>query len=222
MLKLTGKKMSGPSSATPYLLVRAGNLGKAFQDRSIRATGSNEDTPMTVCASWLGNPCSGHRRHTAKLACVALSALMFCNATSAETTVSPLTDLGTLDRPDSPNTWLVGPPPGSSSPPPDAPAPVFDVPASQLASTWRQLIVDQSRTRETGLSEDGLQIEAEHASALFGFVDDISFRAVPLGTDRSTFIAYSRSRVGYWDLGANRRRLDAWTGILRDMLASPR
>jgi uncharacterized protein (DUF1499 family) len=65
-----------------------------------------------------------------------------------------------------------------------------------------------------------LQIEAEQRSAVFGFVDRISARFVPLGADRSTLIAYSRSEVGYWDLGVNRSRLRDWLAMLPAKLAA--
>lgn len=78
-----------------------------------------------------------------------------------------------------------------------------------------KLIQQQPRTSIVGISDDRLQVEAEQRSAVFRFVDKISFRAVPLGADQSTFFAYSRSQVGYWDLGVNRRRLIGWTAALR-------
>ena len=125
----------------------------------------------------------------------------------------------TLARPSSPNTWLVAPaaaPPALSA---DAQAAAFNVPAEQLTAAWMEVIQRQPRTRVVAISDDRLQVEAEQCSALFGFVDKISFRAVPLGTDRATFIAYSRSQAGYWDFGVNRRRLNEWTAALGHAVA---
>lgn len=121
-----------------------------------------------------------------------------------------------LVRPSSPNTWLVGP--ADSAPPPDDKAPVLEVPASQLVEAWTQVIGQQPRSLVLGLSEDGLQVEAEQRSAIFRFVDRISFRAVELGPERSTFHAYSRSLTGHSDFGVNRKRLSGWISALRDMV----
>ena len=50
----------------------------------------------------------------------------------------------------------------------------------------------EPRTTILTVSPDGLQIEAQQRSAVFGFVDRISTRE-PI---RSTLVAYSRSQVG--------------------------
>lgn len=128
------------------------------------------------------------------------------------------TDFDTLQPPDSPNNWLVAPADFAPSHP-DETAPVFDVPAERLARAWVLVVKEQPRTN-VAVSEDGLRVEAEQRSAVFGFVDRISARFVPLGPDRSTLIAYSRSEVGYWDLGVNRGRLQDWLSILPAKLAA--
>jgi uncharacterized protein (DUF1499 family) len=129
------------------------------------------------------------------------------------------TDFGTLQPPDSPNHWLIAPSDFGPAHPDEA-APVFDVPADRLAQAWILVVEAQPRTDVVGVSDDGLQIEAEQRSAVFGFVDRISARFVPLGADRSTLIAYSRSEVGYWDLGVNRSRLRDWLAMLPAKLAA--
>lgn len=111
------------------------------------------------------------------------------------------------------NSWLVAPPDFDAAPP-DQPAPLFDQPAWQLARAWMTVVETQPRAAVLGMSEDGLQIEAQHRSAMFGFIDRISARFLPLGPGRSTLIAFSRSQLGYWDLGVNRRRLRRWLSEL--------
>lgn len=127
-------------------------------------------------------------------------------------------DFARLERPDSPNHWLIAPAAQAAERSAAVPAPVFRVAALRLAGAWVDVVRRQSRTRILGISEDGLQVEAEQRSAVFRFVDRISFRAVPLGAAESTLLAYSRSRVGYWDLGVNRRRLTAWVEALQSAL----
>ena len=132
------------------------------------------------------------------------------------------TDFSSLSPPDSPNNWLVAPADFSGAASPDQSAPFFDIPASTLAEAWRAAIQSQPRVTTLATSEDGLHIEAEQKSAVFGFVDRISIAVLPLDSNRSTFAAYSTSQVGYWDMGANRARLRDWIeAVERNAAAVP-
>ena len=126
-------------------------------------------------------------------------------------------DLATLKPPRMPNNWLVAPPHVVAAQP-DQAAPAFDHSASQVAQEWLAVIERQPRTAVLGVAGDGLQIEAEQRSAVFGFIDRISTRFVPLESGRSTVIAYSRSLVGLWDLGVNRSRLRRLLSELAEQL----
>lgn len=61
---------------------------------------------------------------------------------------------------------------------------------------------------------------AKHASRyvqrspLMRFPDTISVRTIDLGPRRSTLALYSRSKIGYSDLGANKARLERWIALL--------
>jgi len=123
-------------------------------------------------------------------------------------------DFAQLQRPNTPNTWLIGPP--GFLPSPDEAAPIFAVVPLTLRQAWKDVIESEPRTRIVAESDDALQIEAEQKTAVFGFVDKISVRILPLADGRSTLVAYSRSQVGYWDLGTNRRRLRGWLAALAD------
>jgi len=127
----------------------------------------------------------------------------------------PMTDFATLQPPDKPNNWLVAPADFSGIAAVDETAPVFDVSASVLAEAWRIIIEAEPRTTILAISDDDLRIEAEQKSAVFGFVDRISIQVIPLDDGRSTFMAYSTSLVGYWDMGANRSRLQDWITALQ-------
>ena len=146
-------------------------------------------------------------------------------ATEAMTGPAMLIDFSTLERPSSPNTYLVAPETGVAGyvgVPGDEAAPVVGVAAPALVDAWRGVVQSQPRTQVTFVSEDSLQIEAAQKSAVFGFVDRISFRALPLTDEQSTFIAYSRSESGYWDLGVNRSRLRQWTDAVREAAVNRR
>ena len=60
------------------------------------------------------------------------------------------------------------------------------------------------------LADTDLWIEVTDRTPLFGFVDRVSIAIRPLTDGRSTVAVYSRSEVGYWDLGTNRSRVRAW------------
>ena len=59
--------------------------------------------------------------------------------------------------------------------------------------------------RATIVADEEMYIRAEFKTAL-GFVDDVEFE---LDTGNRSILMRSASRVGYWDLGVNRRRLEA-------------
>ena len=116
----------------------------------------------------------------------------------------------TLQRPASPNHWLVAP--ADYAIRPDAAAPVFAVPAAALQQTKGAAIEAET--------VDGLHIV--FTSAVFSFKDDVRVYFIPLSPQQSTLALYSASRVGYWDLGANRRRVEDWLIRLQTALPAPK
>lgn len=176
-------------------------------------------TDILIVARWAPSICY---IIVVSLLALAMNACASSATEGSNSTVTPVTftDFSSLLPPDTPNNWLVTPADFSGAAKPDETASVFDMPASALADAWRATI--QSRPRATILasSEDGLRIEAEQKSAVFGFVDRISVRVLPLDAERSTFVAYSTSRVGYWDMGANRGRLRDWVSALQEKTAA--
>jgi hypothetical protein len=92
------------------------------------------------------------------------------------------TELAPLSRPDSPNNWLVAPSDFASAKA-DQAAPVFDQPSDRLARSWIAVIEKQPRTTILRVSEDGLQVEAQQRSAVFGFIDRISAWFIPVAPE---------------------------------------
>jgi uncharacterized protein (DUF1499 family) len=68
----------------------------------------------------------------------------------------------------------------------------------------RLLAVLQDMERVQVKHVDAVSIHAEFRSALLGFVDDVSFHFDPPGLVQ----VRSASRIGYYDLGVNRRRVE--------------
>jgi uncharacterized protein (DUF1499 family) len=124
-------------------------------------------------------------------------------------------DFAQLQRRGSPNDWLVAPAEEPAHLRADAQSPRFPLPAEELARQWADLVASRSRTRIIGISPDGMAVEAEQRTSLLRFVDRVSFRAVPLDAGTSSAYVYSRSQVGYWDLGVNQRRVTRWIEALQ-------
>ena len=92
--------------------------------------------------------------------------------------------------------------------------------AIDAADGWRRILETVAQlARTTVVRESGYYVHAESRSRFFGFVDDLE-----LELDESTGIVEVRSasRVGYSDLGVNRKRVERLRkalldqGIIRD------
>jgi len=118
-------------------------------------------------------------------------------------------DFKTLKLKSSPNQFLMCPD-GFSSAKPHRVSPVFAVPAAVLARKLLDIARNEPRTELADETADVLAFRLVQKSALFRFADDIDVQIIPLGDDRSTLAIYSRSRVGYSDLGVNRKRVERW------------
>lgn len=115
----------------------------------------------------------------------------------------------TLERTGRPNDFLVCPP-GQCAATVDRAAPVLPVaPADQLR-LWEEVVTSSPRTTVLEVDEAGLTIHAEQRSRLMRFVDTIVVRVIAREDGQSTFAAYSRSELGYGDMGVNRARLEDW------------
>ncbi|MCZ6691312.1 MAG: DUF1499 domain-containing protein [Planctomycetota bacterium] len=80
-------------------------------------------------------------------------------------------------------------------------------------AAWRVLREEvASLPRTTVVEETANYFHAECASALFGFVDDLELH---LRASENLVAVRSASRVGYSDLGVNRRRVERLREILR-------
>jgi uncharacterized protein (DUF1499 family) len=125
----------------------------------------------------------------------------------------------TVARSGRPNDALLCPP-GACAAAADAVAPHLALAAADQAALWREVITGEPRTT-LAPSADPLVVRATQRSRWLGFTDDIVIRIMPADTRASSFAAYSRSRVGYHDLGVNRRRLERWTRELQRLAPTP-
>lgn len=122
-------------------------------------------------------------------------------------------DFATLVRPKSPNTYLVAPEGLCQSAAPDRVAAVFSCTPERLRDAFLNLMREQPRVVFGAANADPLAYDFVDSTPFMGFKDDISVRFLPV-QGGSTLAIYSRSRVGYSDMGANRKRIEAWLADL--------
>jgi hypothetical protein len=92
----------------------------------------------------------------------------------------------------------------------DATCPPLLLDADRLFALAVAVIERQPRVRRTAHDPVRRRAAFEQRSAGLGFVDDIDIAAEPLGVAQAALAIYSRSRVGFWDFGVNRRRALGW------------
>jgi uncharacterized protein (DUF1499 family) len=143
-----------------------------------------------------------------------------CAASRAEGLPQPQpTDLRRIERPPSPNTALAAP--AGSIPTPDVVTPAYGMPAARVHDAMRAVAAAQPRTFVAADFAAEGQTHWVVRSAVFNFPDLLTAQVDVAGPDSSTLVLYSRSVYGYSDLGANRRRLDAWLAALRTKTNHP-
>ncbi len=123
----------------------------------------------------------------------------------------------TLKRPGSPNTALLAPAGFTPGAEPDGQAPVYDIGPGELYMRVLRLL-GEKREWQLGEQDAGtMRLNFIAVTPLMRFKDDIDLAVLPVAGQpgKSTFAAYSRSRVGYSDLGANRKRLEALATALQ-------
>lgn len=149
------------------------------------------------------------RSRSAPTAGTTLPVVLLCVALVGCVAGDPGTDPTGVVRTGRPNDWLICPPAACRGEA-DASAPTFAVGAEAVLDAWRRTILAAPRTRIIRDDEADHWLVAEQTSLIFRFVDTIAVKALPQAGDRSSYAAYSRSNVGHWDMGLNRRRLTNW------------
>lgn len=113
----------------------------------------------------------------------------------------------TLKRPPKPNTCLVAPDGHTLAAESDFEPPVLNLTGRGLFSKFNEVIASERSFGRIEADADTLRIKFVATTGLMRFKDDVDIEIIPLDEGRATFAIYSRSRVGYSDLGANRKRV---------------
>jgi uncharacterized protein (DUF1499 family) len=121
----------------------------------------------------------------------------------------------TVTRATSPNTALVAPEGAASET--DRAAPVWDASPEEVMAAFDAVALSQPRTERIAGSVEGLHATYRQRSAIMGFPDFVSVRALP-AEGGATLAIYSRSRFGESDLGVNAARVDAWLELTGERL----
>ena len=129
-------------------------------------------------------------------------ALLF-SGTAMSTEPGPRSSANLSPCPDSPNCV--------SSQAPDASHRVDPIlVAEDPYASWSRLVKVIGKMKRARIVQEGDgYLHAEFRSAVFGFVDDVEFRMDPAGR---RIDLRSASRKGYYDFGANRRRVEEIRG----------
>lgn len=119
----------------------------------------------------------------------------------------------TAPAPNSPNAYRVGPETPDAAPV-DAVAPIYALPAADLASRLDTYAMAQPRVVRLARSDDGLHTTYVARSRLMGFPDYVSVQVIPLDAASATLAIFSRARFGESDLGVNATRVQNWLAAL--------
>ena len=109
-------------------------------------------------------------------------------------------DMAYIERPASPNTALV--------------TQAYAMPAPRLYAAVRAIAEARTDTHLAAEFPDRLQVHYVVRSILFNFPDLVTVQATATGPAASALTLYSRSVYGHSDLGANRKRIEAWLAAL--------
>jgi len=76
-----------------------------------------------------------------------------------------------------------------------------------LFSRLTELIASERGWGRIEADAETLRLKFVATTGLMRFKDDVDIEVIPVDEGKATFAIYSRSRVGYSDLGANRKRV---------------
>ena len=130
-------------------------------------------------------------------------------------------DFATLKPPSSPNHFLACPKGLCRRARADMVSPTFKVSAAHLQLVARRAWAAEPRFRRVDGSLATLSDRYVERTAIMRFPDTISVRFIDLGAGAATLVIYSRSQIGYSDLGVNKARVIRWLSLLKNALIRP-
>ncbi len=127
-------------------------------------------------------------------------------------------DFYKLNRPGSPNTALFYPAWVALPEKSDGDVPDYKISADDLYLGCKTLFTRTDENRLVSCNDADRTMAIVATSKVMKFKDDINVEILA-NNEASSFMIYSRSRKGYWDLGANKERISDWIEALNETLA---
>jgi len=118
-------------------------------------------------------------------------------------------DFANLERPATPNTYLVCPPERTSATVDRAP-PVFDVPREGLEQVWLGALAGEPRLVRRAAEPEAHRYVFVQRTPILRFPDVIQLEFLEVLPAQSTVCLFSRSVYGRSDFGKNRERVEDW------------
>ncbi len=127
-----------------------------------------------------------------------------------------LIEFSALKRAPKPNNCLVLPEGFLSASTPDRASPAVAMAPRAVFDRVMDEVLRREEWRLKASDPDTLQVSFVAVTKLMKFKDDVYVQAVPAGgqAGHSQVAVYSRSRIGYSDLGTNARRVDEILALL--------
>lgn len=94
-------------------------------------------------------------------------------------------------------------------------SPVYPVSAEDLYNAFNQIISHESRVNFVYTIPEQGQFQLVQKSFILSFPDDIAVQFIALSENTSSLAIYSKSRYGFYDFGANKRRVTQWLEQLK-------
>lgn len=114
-----------------------------------------------------------------------------------------------------PNHYLVAPAgltPAAS--PPNAPAPIYIATPAAVFAALIKIAEAEPLTQTVALFDASYEARFVQRTSFMRFPDTIWIKVVPVGADRAALAIFSRSQIGYSDMGVNAARVKAWIARL--------
>lgn len=130
-------------------------------------------------------------------------------------------DFASLSRRKTPNDALACPPDLCRGTPVDFVPPVYPVSGEALRRIVAEVAAQEPRTELVYSARWDEEDRYVVRSRLMRFPDTVVVRIVGRGESGATLAIYSRSQIGYSDLGVNRRRVERWLDGIAARTARP-
>ena len=124
-------------------------------------------------------------------------------------------DFSTLQQPKKPNAYIVLPPAFDCPAAADRVSPIYDETALALFDRISGIIAQTPGWALADTDPANYTLRFVATTLILRFKDDVHIKTFPAPSGTQSYVAiFSQSRVGYSDLGANKKRIDGFLKFL--------